>query len=254
MRQSLFLAILGLVGKFAYGFASTLPVAVTPYSGRTVAISTSITRISPHSNCGMDANAIRAGGSHEAQTSASNESSKCPMRKLSVLFSSAYGTGGVMYILIKAIRRVLPIALQPFAKGSIPLSQFQFGAYISVCLWFAYVEGYKGFQTKFAPLVVSRAFTLEPGYSKIHHFIFAPFYSMGLFHATKKRMTISWGVTMGVAFIVGAVKRLPYPWRNIIDAGVVAGLSWGCVSIFLQYLRAVVNGKVPTDPALPKED
>jgi hypothetical protein len=70
-------------------------------------------------------------------------------------------------------------------------------------LWFAYVEGYKGFQLKFAPLVVSRSFTIK----KVHHFILAPFYSMGLFHATPKRMKVSWGVTLGVAAIVAAVKR-----------------------------------------------
>ena len=74
---------------------------------------------------------------------------------------------------------------------------------------------------------------------------------MGLFHATKKRMIISWSVTVGVAGIVAAVKRLPYPWRNIVDAGVVAGLSWGCISIFVQYIKALVGGNVPADPMLP---
>jgi hypothetical protein len=127
-------------------------------------------------------------------------------------------------------------------------------AYIVTCLWFAYVEGYKGFQLKFSPLVVSRSLTLEPGYAKIHHYILAPFYSMGLFHATKKRMIVSWSVSLGVAGIVAAVKRLAYPWRNIVDAGVVVGLSWGCLSIMIQYIKAVVKGTSPADPALPKKD
>ena len=122
------------------------------------------------------------------------------------------------------------------------------------CLWFAYVEGYKGFQTKFAPLVVSRSFTLEYGSSKIHHFLLAPFYSMGLFHATKKRMIVSWSVSLGVAGIVAAVKKLPYPYRNIVDAGVVVGLTWGCISILAHYVKALVTGRVPADPALPKKD
>ena len=83
--------------------------------------------------------------------------------------------------------------------------------------------------------------------------IFAPFYSMGLFHATKKRKIVSWSVTIGVAAIVAAVKRMPYPWRNIIDAGVVAGLSWGSLSIVLLYLKAWIMDKPPTiDPALPE--
>jgi len=42
---------------------------------------------------------------------------------------------------------------------------------------------------------------------------------------------------MGVALIVAAVKRLATPYRQIVDAGVVVGLSWGATSIVLWYLR-----------------
>jgi hypothetical protein len=83
--------------------------------------------------------------------------------------------------------------------------------------------------------------------------VLAPLYSMGLFYASKKRKIISWSVTMGVAVIVAAVKRLPYPWRNIIDAGVVAGLTWGSLSIMILYFKAWIMNKPPTiDPALPE--
>jgi hypothetical protein len=126
-------------------------------------------------------------------------------------------------------------------------------AYILTCLWFAYVEGYKGFQRKFSPLVVSRSFTLQPSSSPIHHVLLAPLYSMGLFHATKKRMIVSWSVSLGVATIVAAVKRLPYPWRNIVDAGVVFGLTWGTISILGGYIISLITGIAPidVDPALP---
>jgi hypothetical protein len=53
--------------------------------------------------------------------------------------------------------------------------------------------------------------------------------------------------------IVAAVKRLPYPYRNIIDAGVVAGLTWGSLSIFILYARSWLTGKPPTiDAAMPE--
>ena len=121
-------------------------------------------------------------------------------------------------------------------------------AYIVTCLWFAYVEGYKGFQQKFSPLVVKRSFTLQPGQNGTSwfHFLLAPLYSMGLMHATKKRKIVSWSVTIGVAGIVAAVKRLPYPWRNIVDAGVVVGLTWGSLSIILNYVKSWVTGKAPS--------
>lgn len=137
--------------------------------------------------------------------------------------------------------------------GVSPLTSVQLAIYVATCAWFAYVEGYKGFQTKFSPLVVSRARTLTVGTSSFVHILLAPLYSMGLFHATKKRMIVSWGVTLGVAGIVAAVKKLPYPWRNIVDAGVVVGLTWGTISILLNFIKAMATGESPSDPMLPEK-
>ena len=41
--------------------------------------------------------------------------------------SSIWGTGGVLYILAKAIKRVMPIAQEPFLAGAVPLTQVQLG-------------------------------------------------------------------------------------------------------------------------------
>mmetsp|Transcript_357 Transcript_357/g.685 ORF Transcript_357/g.685 Transcript_357/m.685 type:complete len:280 (-) Transcript_357:143-982(-) len=173
------------------------------------------------------------------------------------ILASLWGASGVAYILIKAIVRVLPIALEPFSKadGIVPLTNFQLSSYILTCLFFAYAEGYKGFQLKFSPLVVARSFTIQPKTSPFHHLLLAPLYSMGLFHATKKRMIVSWCVTIGVATIVAAVKRMPYPWRNIVDAGVVIGLSWGTISILGGYIISLLTGIAPigVDPAMPEK-
>lgn len=118
-------------------------------------------------------------------------------------------------------------------------------------LMFAYVEGYKAFQKKFSPLVVVRAMSLKSAGTAAHHVALAPFYSMGLLHATKKRRIVSWSVSIGVAVVVGVVKRLPYPWRSIVDAGVVSGLSWGIVSILAHYARALSGSAPSADPCLP---
>jgi hypothetical protein len=123
------------------------------------------------------------------------------------------------------------------------------------CLLFAYVEGYKGFHLKFAPLVVKRSFTLVIGSSQGNNpinYIFAPLYSMGLFSATKKRKIISWSVSIGVAIIVAIVKKLPPTPRCILDAGVVVGLSIGSLSIFYHFVKSMITGKLPDiDPCLP---
>jgi len=170
------------------------------------------------------------------------------------LTASLWGAIGVVAVLGKSIKRILPIALEPFGATFPPLSPFQLVCYIATSVWFAYVEGYKGFQLRFSPLVVARAQTLKPLQgTPIHHTILGPFYSMGLFHATKKRKIISWSVSLGVGLIVAAVKRLPYPWRNIIDAGVVVGLSWGSLSILTIWLKTAVFGRhLAFNPALPE--
>lgn len=158
--------------------------------------------------------------------------------------SSHWGVVGVMAILANAIGRLAPIAAEPFKRGG--LASFHWASYAVMIVVFAYVEGYKAFQLKFSPLVVSRAFTLGPqgGRATALRSMFAPFYSMGLFHATRKRKIISWTISLAVIAIVGAVKRLPYPWRSIVDAGVVSGLTWGVTSIGCIYVKAL-RGNLP---------
>jgi hypothetical protein len=79
------------------------------------------------------------GGSHALKaTSPSSPSSnkkpfntgtECPVTGAATVFSSLWGTFGVVYILAKAIKRVLPIAMEPFqaSSGSVALSQFELG-------------------------------------------------------------------------------------------------------------------------------
>merc|ERR1712194_353580 len=127
--------------------------------------------------------------------------------------------------------------------------------YAISCLFFAYAEGYKGFHLKFSPLVVKRSFTLVLGTKQGNNpinYLLAPLFSMGLFSATKKRMIVSWSISMGVAIIVALVKKLSPVPRCILDAGVVVGLSVGSISILYRNLRSMITGTLPTiDPCLP---
>jgi hypothetical protein len=255
MRFSLYLAVVFFLVNFAYGFSAKPPSGrVAPFR-----VDTSSVRNSPSLSAQAHSWVTIRGGAQKTSTRLKsgpiNNDSKCPVTGVATVAASIWGTGGVLYILAKAIKRVLPIALEPFVAGAVPLNQVQLGAYIATCLWFAYVEGYKGFQLKFSPLVVKRSFTLVPGKNGTswYHFVLAPFYSMGLVHATKKRKIISWSVSIGVAGIVAAVKRFPYPWRNIVDAGVVVGLTWGSLSILLIYVKSWMTGQPPQqiDAALP---
>ena len=127
--------------------------------------------------------------------------------------------------------------------------------YALSCVVFAYAEGYKGFHLKFSPLVVKRSFTLTLGTPQGNNplnYVLAPLFSMGLFGATKKRMIVSWSVSIGVAVIVALVKQLTPVPRCILDAGVVVGLSIGSCSILYYYFRSMFTGTLPTtDACLP---
>lgn len=189
--------------------------------------------------------------------SASGEAPACPFTRFAASFGSLWGSFGVIYILAKAIFRVLPIALEPLgAEASFTLSPVQWSLYVLSCLFFAYAEGYKGFHKKFAPLVVKRSFTLVIGTRQGNNpinFLLAPLYSMGLWGATTKRLVVSWGVTTGVALVVALVKRLPAAPRSILDAGVVVGLTIGSASILYHFVASLLTGKLPgVDACLPK--
>lgn len=164
-------------------------------------------------------------------------------------FAVGWAVCGMLGILGSAIKRLAPIAIQPLRAQDLTL--LQWGAYISTIVFFAYVEGYKAFQLKFSPLVVRRAMTLKEPSATAADVVLGPFYSMGLFHATRKRKIVSWSVSIAIFAIVGVVKRLPYPWRSIIDAGVCAGLSWGSISMAAIYINALTGNPPSIDPQLP---
>ncbi|KAG7339761.1 hypothetical protein IV203_025441 [Nitzschia inconspicua] len=201
------------------------------------------------------------GGSGTSTTTTSlfvskdGEPVSCPFTKTMAVFGSLWGSFGVIYILAKAVKRVIPIAMEPFAGGSLTFTPFQWSMYALSCLFFAYAEGYKGFHLKFSPLVVKRSFTLVIGTPQGNNplnYLLAPLYSMGLFAATRKRLITSWSVTLGVAAIVAAVKRLPLVPRCIVDAGVIVGLTLGSMSIVYHFVKSIVTGKLPQiDPCLP---
>ena len=165
-------------------------------------------------------------------------------------FSSMWGVVGVLAVVGNALRRLLPIALEPFKQGN--FTPLLWAEYVGFALFMAYSEGFKGFQKKFSPLVIRRAYTLGPN-SPFLHKLFAPIYSMGFFHSSRKRKIISWSLTLGVAVLIKLVKTLSYPYRSIIDAGVVVGLSWGSLATAAIYVKALMTGRVPdVDPAFPE--
>jgi hypothetical protein len=147
-----------------------------------------------------------------------------------------WGIGGIVLLLLFAVVRLGPMALE---LSALELQQIHWFALAVSVLYMAYAEGYKGFYLAFAPRVVARAFYLQANPRPLH-IMLAPVFCMGYIYATRKRKLLSFGLTGMIICFVLLVRLLPQPWRGIVDAGVVTGLVVGIVSILyflLQRLR-----------------
>ena len=198
---------------------------------------------------------LRAGGNNEDDSRVGVPFGETLKKNLLGL----WGVLQVVYILTKAIKRLFPVAMQPILQKD--LLPFQWAMYGLWSIYMMYTEGYKAFQLKFSPLVVERSFGLAKTISErpatilqslisILSIVLAGPYSMGLFCAPRRRMIIGWSLTAGVFSLVKIVKLLPYPYRSIVDAGVVAGLSYGTLSICFLTVKALLFGS-PLSLPLP---
>lgn len=152
-------------------------------------------------------------------------------------FGAVWGITGVVALLLYAVVRLAPIALEAL-NG--PLGTLHYTALLGSLVFFGYTEGYRAFQLQFSPRVVARALSLreEATWPRI---LLAPAFAMGFFGATRRRMIVSWVLTLGIILLIRLVGATPQPWRGIIDAGVVFALAWGAVAIGVYAVRAVAG-------------
>jgi hypothetical protein len=167
---------------------------------------------------------------------------------VSVRAAALWGIGGVLALLVQAIHRLAGYALELIDHA------LGVGEVIALVGWVAfngYTEGYRAFHRLFAPRVVARAQMLDrvPRWCAV----LAPIYCMGLVYATRKRLIVSWCLTIAIVAIVILVRHVEQPWRGIVDAGVVAGLAWGGASIVYFTVRAFKGQSMPVAPDLPPE-
>lgn len=160
-----------------------------------------------------------------------------PVRAGGVL-AATWGILGVAALLSNALKRLAPMAGDAISGGHLGAAQW---IALAACIGFmGFFEGYRAFQRGFCPRVVSRALHLA-AHPRPLHVLVAPLYCMGLVHASRRRLTVSWSLTLGIVGLVLAVRMLEQPWRGIVDAGVVVGLGWGLVSLLAIAVRAAAG-------------
>jgi hypothetical protein len=170
-------------------------------------------------------------------------------KKIMGILGAIWGLTGVLLLLGSAIYRLAPLAINAY---SYDFFWYHWLALFLILLFMAYAEGYQGFQKGFSPRVASRALYLKNN-PRFLHVLFAPFFCMGFFHASRRRKITSVSVTSGIIVLIILVRFLAQPWRGIIDAGVVVGLAWGLISLIVFILQAFSSKEFPYPPDVPEQ-
>ena len=151
-----------------------------------------------------------------------------------------WGVGGVMLLLLSAVWRLTPRVLD---LREYSLSGVQWLILAVFVLYMLYAEGYKGFHLNFAPRVVLRADHIRH-HGRLWMVLLAPLICMGYLYATRRRQVVSIVLTLALILLIVGVSHISQPWRGIIDAGVVVGLTTGVASI-LWFVFRVLAGHQP---------
>jgi hypothetical protein len=157
---------------------------------------------------------------------------------------AVWGLLGVSVLLGSAIWRLSPYV---FELADLPMTTLQWVLLAANVVFMAHSEGYKGFQKAFSPRVAARTRYLRD-HPQLLRTLLAPLFCMGFFHATKKRMIVSYVLTLAIVGLIVLVRMLEQPWRGIVDAGVVVGLSWGLLAYWIFAAQALTSPEYAVDP------
>jgi len=161
--------------------------------------------------------------------------------------SAAWGVLGVTAVIVFPIVRLSPIAMEAISGG---LNLLQWAVLVANIIFMAWSEGYKGFHRSFSPRVAARALYLYRNKMPMGTLLLAPFFCIGYFGATRRTRLVAWIGTSGIILLVLAVHQLNQPWRGILDAGVIVGLSWGVVSLIVNVMQAFTSEHFDRSPEI----
>ncbi len=150
----------------------------------------------------------------------------------------AWGLAGVLGLFARALVRLVPMAWEPIADGT--LTATQIGLYAAWVAFNAYSEGYRAFQKSFCPRVVGRAHHLASNPRPLHALL-APLYCLSLIHANRRGLTVAWVALAIITALVFLLRITPQPWRGIVDGGVVVALAWGAGVLLLLAVKTLLG-------------
>jgi hypothetical protein len=165
------------------------------------------------------------------------------------IFGSLWAVAGFSLLILFAITRLGTISLDSL---NYEFQWFHWLALLISVVAMAYSEGYKGFQLKFSPRFAARCHHLRYNPTTLH-LILAPLFCMGFFHTTRTRKIATFALTLMILCFIQIAHFLPQPWRGILDLGVVTGLIWGLLSLYVNLIKAFGSDNFNHPPELPEE-
>lgn len=163
------------------------------------------------------------------------------------IIGAIWGVVGLTWLFSSALIRLYPYARQ---MESCPLTWYHWVGLVLCLVFMGYAEGYKGFQLRFSPRAAARALYIMRNPTLIR-VIFAPLFCMGYFYATRKRKVVAYSLTAGIICLIIAVHHTPQPWHGIIDFGVLFGLGWGMISVWVFAVKALLGKGYDVSPETP---
>ncbi len=164
------------------------------------------------------------------------------------MIAATWGVAGFLILLMFAIYRLAVVALD---AASMTWHWYHWLVFFTNIGFMAYSEGYRGFQKGYSPRLVSNARLLldNPTQVKI---VLAPLFSMGYISADRRTVLRAWLITVMIVLLVIVFHQLPQPWRGVLDAGIVVGLSWGLLATLACALRQTPETPRVAKPGLQK--
>ncbi|CAE8586288.1 unnamed protein product [Polarella glacialis] len=155
--------------------------------------------------------------------------------------SRCWGLGFWVYLLANSAFDLSKLASKLF-QNSFDLTAGQWCGLVANLVFFGICAS--TVMVRWSAVLVRRAFILGSGHRWLHHLL-APIFVAGFYRATWSRIAKAWGLVIFIVVIGIIVANLPYPWRQIIDLGVVINLLGGTVALLAHTARAVVGKQLP---------
>lgn len=155
----------------------------------------------------------------------------------------------VLLLLSSAIYR---LGIHAVVAVSDSLTPLQWCALVFSVIYMLHAEGYKGFYKAFAPRFAARVRHVRDSGSTLQR-VLAPVFCFGFFGATRRRLLTTYLLTTMIVCMVLLVSQVAQPWRGIIDAGVVAGLIVGVMSMLYFLAQALSQESFEHSPEIAEE-